>query len=102
VVPAAVALAQELGSSGADLLAAVALGYETSARISRASNVRLTIQPHGTYGVIGAAVAAARLKHFDARQMLELLNVAATMGMATSRHTLLDGATVRNIFTGHS
>ena len=24
------------------------------------------------------------------------------MGMATSRHTLLDGATVRNIFTGHS
>jgi 2-methylcitrate dehydratase PrpD len=34
--------------------------------------------------------------------MLELLNVAATMGMATSRQTLLDGATVRNIFTGHS
>ncbi|HET6492308.1 MAG TPA: hypothetical protein VFG44_04970, partial [Burkholderiales bacterium] len=31
-----------------------------------------------------------------------LLNVAATMGMATSRQTLLDGATVRNIFTGHS
>jgi 2-methylcitrate dehydratase PrpD len=34
--------------------------------------------------------------------MRELLNVAATMGMATSRQTLLDGATVRNIFTGHS
>jgi hypothetical protein len=24
------------------------------------------------------------------------------MGLATSRQTLLDGATVRNIFTGHS
>jgi 2-methylcitrate dehydratase PrpD len=34
--------------------------------------------------------------------MRELLNVAATMGMATSRQTLLDGATVRNIYTGHS
>ena len=102
VVPAAVALAQELGSSGADLLAAVAIGYEVSARISRAAETRLSIHPHGTYGVIGAAVAAARLKGFNSAQMLELLNAAATMGMATSRQTLLDGATVRNIFTGHS
>ncbi|MEN3353960.1 MAG: hypothetical protein V7640_2118 [Betaproteobacteria bacterium] len=102
IVPTALALAQELGSSGADLLSAVALGYEVSARISRAAETRLSIHPHGTYGVIGAAVAAARLKGFGSEQMIELLNVAATMGMATSRHTLLDGATVRNIFTGHS
>lgn len=102
VVPAAVALAQERRASGADLLLAVALGYEASARISRAAQVRLSIHPHGTYGVIGAAIAAAHLIGFDEAQMLELLNVAATMGMATSRQTLLDGATVRNIFTGHS
>jgi 2-methylcitrate dehydratase PrpD len=102
VVPAAVALAQEAETSGADLLAAVALGYEVSSRVSRAAQTRLSIHPHGTYGVIGAAVAAGRLKGFDAGQMLELLNVSATMGMATSRQTLLDGATVRNIFTGHS
>lgn len=102
VVPAAVAIAQESGSSGAELLTAVALGYELSARISRAAETRLSIHPHGTYGVIGAAIAVGRLKQFNARQMRELLNVAATMGMATSRQTLLDGATVRNIFTGHS
>ncbi|MEK6591688.1 MAG: MmgE/PrpD family protein [Pseudomonadota bacterium] len=102
VVPAAVAVAQELGASGAELLAAVALGYEISARVSRAANTRLSIHPHGTYGVIGTAIAAGRLKKFNAQQMLELINCAATMGMATSRQTLLDGATVRNIFTGHS
>jgi len=102
VVPAAVALAQETTCSGTDLLLAVALGYELSARISRAANVRLSVHPHGTYGVIGAAVAAGKLKRFTQMQMLELINVAATMGMATSRQTLLDGATVRNIFTGHS
>jgi len=102
VVPAAVALAQELGASGAELLLAVALGYELSSRISRAANVKLSVHPHGTYGVIGAAIAAGRLKRFSAVQMLELVNVASTMGMATSRQTLLDGATVRNIFTGHS
>jgi 2-methylcitrate dehydratase PrpD len=102
VVPAAVAAAQELGSKGAELLAAVALGYEVSSRIHRASNVKLAVHPHGTYGVIGAAIAVGRLKGFDARQMLELINVSSTMGMTTSRQTLLDGATVRNIYTGHS
>jgi 2-methylcitrate dehydratase PrpD len=102
VVPAAVALAQESGSSGGELVRAVALGYEVSARITRAAQMRLAFHPHGTYGVIGAAIAAAVLKRFNAAQMLELLNCASTMGMATSRQTLLDGATVRNIFTGHS
>lgn len=102
VVPAAVALAQELGCSGAEVLRAVALGYELSARISRAAQMRLIFHPHGTYGVIGTAIAAGVLKRFNAAQMLELINCASTMGMASSRQTLLDGATVRNIFTGHS
>lgn len=102
VVPAAVCVAQEIGASGADLLLAVTLGYEVSARISRAANVRLAVHPHGTYGVIGAAIAVGKLKKLNVQQMEELLNVAATMGMASSRNTLLKGSTVRNIFTGHS
>ncbi len=102
VVPAAVALAQESGAHGSELLMAVALGYELSSRISRAATIKLSVHPHGTWGVLGAAIAAGRLKKFDETKMLELLNVASTMGMATSRQTLLDGSTVRNIFTGHA
>jgi 2-methylcitrate dehydratase PrpD len=102
VVPAAVAAAQELGAKGSDLLVAVATGYEASSRIHRAANVKLAVHPHGTYGVIGAALAVGKLKGFDTARMLELINVSATMGMTTSRQTLLDGATVRNIYTGHS
>jgi len=102
VVPAAVALAQETGASGEELLLAVALGYELSSRISRAANVRIEVHPHGTWGTLGAAIAAGRLGRFDEAGMLTLLNVAATMGLAASRQTLLDGATVRNIFTGHA
>ncbi|MBI4189059.1 MAG: MmgE/PrpD family protein, partial [Betaproteobacteria bacterium] len=60
------------------------------------------VHPHGTWGVIGAAIAVGRLKSLAHPAMRELINVAATMGMATSRYTLLDGATVRNIYTGHS
>ena len=102
VVPAAVALAQESGASGEALLLAVAVGYELSSRISRAAQMKIAVHPHGTWGTIGAAVAAGRLKGFDEPRMLELINLSATMGMATSRQTLLDGATVRNIFTGHA
>jgi 2-methylcitrate dehydratase PrpD len=102
VVPAAVALAQEAGASGEALLMAVAAGYEVGSRISRAAQVKISVHPHGTWGTLCAAVAAGRLQGFDERRMLELINVAATMGMATSRQTLLDGATVRNIYTGHA
>jgi 2-methylcitrate dehydratase PrpD len=102
VVPAAIATAQELEVTGADLLLAVGLGYELSSRISRAANVKLSVHPHGTYGVIGAAIAVGKLNRFTKRQFLELINVASTMAMSSSRRTLLDGATVRNIFTGHS
>jgi len=102
VVPAAVALAQESGAAGEALLMAVAVGYEVSSRISRAAQMKIAVHPHGTWGTLGAALAAGRLKGFDERRMLQLINVSATMGMATSRQTLLDGATVRNIFTGHS
>jgi 2-methylcitrate dehydratase PrpD len=102
VVPATLAVAQESAASGADLLLAVSVGYEVSSRVSRAARVRLAVHPHGTYGVIGAAVAVGRLRRFDRTAMRQLINVAATMGMATSRQTLREGATVRNIYTGHS
>ncbi len=102
VLPAALALAQESDASGEALLMAIAVGYEVSSRISRAAQMKLSVHPHGTWGTLGAAVAAGRLKRFDEPRMRELINVSATMGMATSRQTLLDGATVRNIFTGHS
>ncbi|MBC7803546.1 MAG: MmgE/PrpD family protein [Candidatus Parcubacteria bacterium] len=102
VVPAAVALAQEIGASGEALLMAVVVGYEIGSRISRAAQVKISVHPHGTWGTLCAAVAAGRLQGFDQRRMRELINVASSMGMATSRQTLLDGATVRNIFTGHA
>jgi len=102
VVPAAVALAQDIGARGEDVLLAVALGYEISSRINRAAQVRLALHPHGTFGTMGAAIAAAKLKGFDPGQMFHLINCSATMGMSTSRNGIIEGATVRNIYTGHS
>lgn len=102
VVPAAVAVAQQIGASGRDLLLAVIAGYEVSARISLGTRTRLAVHPHGTYGAIGAAVAVARLMGYDRNRMLQAINVASSLGLATSRRTLLEGATVRNVYTGTS
>src|SRR5258706_1323509 len=102
VVPAVLAVAQANRLSGADALLALILGYEISARINRASNSRLAFHPHGTYGVLGAAVGVGKLKGYDPAQMRQLLNVAATCGVATSRNAILEGVTVRNIYTGMS
>lgn len=102
VVPAALAMAEQRRASGRDLLLAVILGYEGSCRISRATKTKLAIHPSGTFGTIGAAVAAARLTGFGHDAMRELINVSATLGLATSRKAVIEGATVSRIYTGAS
>jgi len=101
VIPAALAHAQEHGSSGTDFLAAVALGYEICGRIGGAYRMKTIVQPHGTYGVIGAAVAVGRLCGFDQAQMRTAINIAASTPMGGNRQTMRDGATVRNYYAGH-
>jgi 2-methylcitrate dehydratase PrpD len=101
-IPAAIATAQDLGVSGRDLILAVVLGYEVSARVGMASRMRVSVHPHGTCGTIGSAVAAAHLKRLDELRMRHVINVSATMAMATNRQAMLDEATVRNVYSGHS
>lgn len=100
VVPAALAEADRRSVSGRDLIRALVLGYEIGARIGIASTLRVTMHPHGTWGTVGAAVAAASLAGTDAATMRETINVASTLGLATSRRTMLQGGTVRNSYAG--
>ncbi|HEX2552339.1 MAG TPA: MmgE/PrpD family protein [Microvirga sp.] len=102
VIPAALAFAGRAGAAGRDLLVAIALGYEIGARIGIASKLRVTMHPHGTWGTVGAALAVAKLDGADAERMVETLNVASTLGLATSRRTMLEGGTVRNAYAGFS
>jgi 2-methylcitrate dehydratase PrpD len=44
----------------------------------------------------------AKLHGADADAMIETINVASTLGLATSRRTMLEGGTVRNSFAGFS
>lgn len=101
-VPAALAAAQASDVSGADFLAAVAIGYDVGARVGIGSALRLTMHPHGTWGSINAATVVARLAGYDTDKMKTAINIGATLGLSTSRRTMLEGGTVRNSFAGVS
>ena len=102
VLPAALAVAQARGLSGRAFLSAFIIGYEIVARIGAATQLKLIVNPHGTFGVVGAALAVARLSGLAVDQYRELASIAASACMATNRHTMLNGATVRNWYAGHS
>lgn len=80
VFPAALAVAQDLGASGRDLLVACVAGYEAGIRIGEflgRSHYRI-FHTTGTAGTIAAAVAAGRLMSLSPAQMLDAIGSAGT------------------------
>jgi 2-methylcitrate dehydratase PrpD len=102
VVPAAIAVAEEAHLSGQDLVTALVLGYEIGTRIGIACKIRMSMHPHGTWGTVGAAVAVGKLMGYTEAAMREMINVSSSLGLATSRRTMLEGGTVRNVYSGVS
>lgn len=101
-LPVALALAEEQGLPGKAFLISLLVGYEVAVRISRATRLRPGVHPHGNWGTIGAAVAAARLAGHTATDMEKAINLAASLNMATHWQTCFAGGTVRNAWPGAS
>lgn len=102
VTPGALAVGEDLGSSGRDVLAAIILGYEVISRVGTATEVKPEVHSHGTWGTIGTAAATARLLGFDAAQTRLAMNLAMSMSPANTWTPCLEGATVRNLYPGRS
>jgi 2-methylcitrate dehydratase PrpD len=87
VIPAALAVAERLDSSGRDLLTAIAAGYEVMIRSSLALNpsaARLRgWHLTGVCGPFGAAAAAAKLLNLNAEETAWALGLAGTQGAGT-------------------
>ena len=99
-VAAALAEAEARNAGGALLLDAVIAGYEAGARVGMAARLRPAAHPHGTWGTLGAAAAVARLRGHDAATTVRVLEVAASLGLATSATAALRGGSVRNAYAG--
>lgn len=80
VVPAALAVAERVGASGLDLLAAVVAGYEVMARVGSAVGAEHYYHFHNTStcGVFGAAAAAGWLLGLDRERLVWALGNAGT------------------------
>ena len=102
VTPGAIAVGEELGSSGREVLASIIVGYEVISRIGTATTVKAEVHSHGTWGTIGTAAAAARLMGFDAAQTKTAMNLAMSMSPANTWTPCIEGATVRNLYPGRS
>ena len=100
IMPAAMALAEENGSTGEEFLAALLAGYEVAVRVGRATKLRDAVHPFGTHAIVGAAAACSRLLGMGASQIGESMALAAGLTIASSQTAANAGASVRNLFTG--
>lgn len=80
VIPAALAVAERVGASGLDLLAAVVAGYEMMVRVGAALGAEHYYHFHNTAtaGVFGAAAAAGWLLNLDRDRLVWALGNAGT------------------------
>jgi 2-methylcitrate dehydratase PrpD len=106
VFTAALAVAQEHGLSGRDLLTAFVAGTETMIRIGHAtkhSNEARGFHAPGTTGPFGAAAACGRLLAFDAARMTNALGIAGSCagGLLEFAHAG-NGAMVKRLHMGRA
>jgi 2-methylcitrate dehydratase PrpD len=106
VFTTALAVAQDRGLSGRDLLTAFVAGAESMFRIGHATkhtNEARGFHAPGTTGPFGAAVAAGRLMGFDAAKMTNALGVAGSCagGLLEFAHAG-NGAMVKRLHMGRA
>jgi 2-methylcitrate dehydratase PrpD len=105
ILPAALAAAEIAGSSGRELLTAVAAGYEVMERM--AAEFIPTVMSRGfhagpVFGIFGAAIAAAKLGGLDENQVngaiAQCVNLASgnLEGARSGGRSLREGGAVRN------
>ncbi len=82
IVPTALAVGEAAGASGAEILTAIAGGYEIAARLGRAGGRRFHergFHATGIFAPLTAAFVAARLMRLDPRASASAAGLAASM-----------------------
>jgi 2-methylcitrate dehydratase PrpD len=105
VIPAALAVAEELGLGGKEVIEGVVAGYEAANRISAAVHPSHTLSgflPTGTCGAFGAACAAGRVMGMNEEEMLNALGNAGYVVPLSMGEQLMGGYTVKIIQGGQA
>jgi len=107
IVPAVLAMSEAYGATGADAMAAIAVGIELTVRVgmggylAEEGNVFFERGWHATSicGTLGAAAAGARLLGLGANGVLNALGIAASMGAGVIEANR-SGGTIKRLHCG--
>lgn len=102
VLPAALAVAQETGAGGRDLLVAAIAGYEVATRIGAAAPGRFHprgLHPTGLCGPFGAAVAAGKLWELSETELARALGIAGSQSSGLFAY-VSDGSETKRLHAG--
>ncbi len=102
VVPAAVAVGEEIGASGPDVLASIAIGYEVVARLGLLTPGRFQRQgfhPTAILGIFGATAAVVRLLKVSPAIATHAGGIAGSLAAGLMEY-LSDGSDVKQLHAG--
>jgi 2-methylcitrate dehydratase PrpD len=102
VLPGVLAVGEEAGSSGSELLATLILGYELAGRLATGFTPRPLAHQNGQVSLLAAAAAGARLKGLDAAGVSLAMRIATTLVLTPSYTNAVAGATALNVAGGMS
>lgn len=98
VVPVVQALGEKLGSSGRDIIAAMAAGYEVQGRLGAAlfrPVFKRHFHPQGVFGVFSAAAAAGKLLGLGEEQLAHAFAIAGSHASAILEYDQAGGEVKR-------
>jgi 2-methylcitrate dehydratase PrpD len=102
VLPGVLAVGEQAGSNGQELLTALVLGYDVVARLSSGYTPRPLAHQNGQVSLIAAAAAGAKLRGLDAAGISRAMRIATTLVLTPSYTNAVAGATALNVAGGMS
>jgi 2-methylcitrate dehydratase PrpD len=102
IVPALLAAAERFELDGKAVLLGIAVGVETTCRLSTVAPRRVHkagFHPTSVFGTLGAAVAVGAALRLDARQLVNALGIAGSMASGIIEY-LADGSWTKRLHPG--
>jgi 2-methylcitrate dehydratase PrpD len=105
VVPAALAIGEQLDATWGQVATAIIAGYEIHSRLLapvQPGHWYRGFQAHGTFGTCAAAVSAGKLRGFDARRFKQALGVAGCIMPVSASDNVFKAYTVKACIPGQA
>jgi 2-methylcitrate dehydratase PrpD len=102
ILPGVLAVGEANRRTGADMLAALILGYDAGARLGAAMKTRPLAHQNGQAALLGAAAAGARLRGLSASETSLAMRIVTTLVLTPSYNNAVNGATTLNLAGGMS